>query len=201
MHPDRRRRGRAIRKQRRLARALARSPLAAVQAFQKFHRVMAVAAAALTNFANAFAAIARLETAEARLSALGRAWPAHRLTLERHDMTTVTITAPSSAPTALIDHLTAFARDLDGEGITAHVELIRTCIVCGCTDDHACPEICAWVNASDDLCTSCDTPHTRDLAAKHTAELSERAQDALTGIAAAQANGALVTFQAGGVRS
>lgn len=29
----------------------------------------------------------------------------------------------------------------------------RTCRVCGCTDDHACPGGCCWVE--DDLCSAC----------------------------------------------
>lgn len=33
------------------------------------------------------------------------------------------------------------------------VDLQRACRVCGCTDDHACPEGCAW--AEEDLCTAC----------------------------------------------
>lgn len=30
---------------------------------------------------------------------------------------------------------------------------VRTCRVCGCTDDHACPGGCYWVE--DDLCSEC----------------------------------------------
>jgi hypothetical protein len=31
---------------------------------------------------------------------------------------------------------------------------IRTCRICGCTDDHACPEGCSWVE--EDLCSACE---------------------------------------------
>jgi hypothetical protein len=37
---------------------------------------------------------------------------------------------------------------------------VRTCRVCGCTDDNACPPTCWWV--AEDLCSTCDsieTPH------------------------------------------
>lgn len=30
---------------------------------------------------------------------------------------------------------------------------VRSCRVCGCTDDHACPPMCSWVEA--DLCSAC----------------------------------------------
>ncbi len=33
------------------------------------------------------------------------------------------------------------------------VEDVRTCQICGCTDDHACPGGCYWVE--DDLCSVC----------------------------------------------
>lgn len=35
------------------------------------------------------------------------------------------------------------------------VEPVRTCRVCGCTDEHGCPNGCFWVN--DDLCSICGT--------------------------------------------
>lgn len=31
----------------------------------------------------------------------------------------------------------------------------RSCRVCGCTDDRACPGGCAWLDARDDLCSAC----------------------------------------------
>ena len=34
--------------------------------------------------------------------------------------------------------------------------LVRTCRVCQCTDDRACPGGCAWAEA--DLCTACVPP-------------------------------------------
>lgn len=32
-------------------------------------------------------------------------------------------------------------------------ETVRTCRVCGCTDDHACPGGCWWID--EDLCSEC----------------------------------------------
>lgn len=32
-------------------------------------------------------------------------------------------------------------------------EYVRSCRVCGCTDDHACPGGCYWVE--EDLCSAC----------------------------------------------
>lgn len=29
------------------------------------------------------------------------------------------------------------------------------CRLCGCTDRHACPGGCAWVNAAHDVCSAC----------------------------------------------
>mgnify|MGYP003423244338 CR=1 FL=1 len=34
-------------------------------------------------------------------------------------------------------------------------ERLRTCRVCGCTDDLACPEGCFWLDDRDDLCSAC----------------------------------------------
>jgi hypothetical protein len=31
-----------------------------------------------------------------------------------------------------------------------------TCRVCGCTDDHACPEGCSWVDRDHTLCSACE---------------------------------------------
>lgn len=74
--------------------------------------------------------------------------------------TTVTITIPATAPQTLIDHLTAFARDLDLEGITTELDLAPACTICNCTDNHACPGGCAWATEDHDLCTSCTEAFT-----------------------------------------
>lgn len=34
----------------------------------------------------------------------------------------------------------------------------RTCLVCGCTDRHACSGGCSWFSESVDICTKCLTP-------------------------------------------
>jgi hypothetical protein len=57
-----------------------------------------------------------------------------------------------------------FAGDLeiaeDGPRCYAHRRTdragVRTCRVCGCTDDHACEGGCWWVDA--DLCSACSAP-------------------------------------------
>jgi len=78
------------------------------------------------------------------------------------DPVTVTVSVNATAPQELIDHLTAFARDLDHDGITVDLEIIPTCTRCGCTPDHGCIDGCAWTNDNEDLCTSCARtfPHT-----------------------------------------
>lgn len=71
--------------------------------------------------------------------------------------TTVGIQIPSTAPQDLIDRVAAFMNDLrDVAGIDdVTLDVIRTCRVCGCTDDRACFGGCAWVGLADDLCTAC----------------------------------------------
>ncbi len=32
---------------------------------------------------------------------------------------------------------------------------VSVCRVCGCTDDHACPQGCAWADKDHTLCTAC----------------------------------------------
>jgi hypothetical protein len=53
--------------------------------------------------------------------------------------------------------LTLTLEDPDFEYIAEEIwkkgEALRTCRVCGCTDDHACPGGCYWVE--DDLCSQC----------------------------------------------
>lgn len=121
MHPDRRRRGRQIRRQRRIgtlrvAFTVDLTPFAA-----------AVAAAATTMQIISAAAIreAHDTTLRVRLFAItSRNWPHwNTVTLESKDMTTVIITAPADAPTDLVDHLTTFVQELHSEGIDAHLDL------------------------------------------------------------------------------
>lgn len=38
---------------------------------------------------------------------------------------------------------------------TREVQVLRACRECGCTDIHACPGGCSWVEA--DLCSGCAT--------------------------------------------
>lgn len=173
MHPDRRRRGRAIRKQRRLARRPGYVTAAVIQAALALGTVGAQAFAASLGFGRAFAAMARLEEAHARLDMIARACSLP-IDFERHTMTTVSITTSSIAPHDLVDHLISFAQELEAEGITASVALIRTCVSCGCTDDDSCISGCSWVSEVDDLCTFCDSPASRELLAQHAAERQKR---------------------------
>jgi hypothetical protein len=66
----------------------------------------------------------------------------------------------------------------------ADMESIRTCRVCGCTDDQACEGGCTWVE--DDLCSACvDTAQTADAAPRgnlfpvEASALWKRAQEGL----------------------
>lgn len=34
--------------------------------------------------------------------------------------------------------------------------MVRTCRVCGCTDERACDGGCWWLSADDDLCSTCE---------------------------------------------
>lgn len=171
MHPDRRRHGRAIRKQRRFNSRLDNRLHLTVLAFRAFGQASAIAAAGLLGFGKAFSALAAIQAAQLRLDMIARTYAPVPITFERHDMTTVTLTAPSTAPWPLHDELVAFARDLHNEGIDVVVEIIRTCTICGCTDDLACLGGCAWVNEDDDLCTTCDSPSSRDRIQHAKAEL------------------------------
>jgi hypothetical protein len=53
--------------------------------------------------------------------------------------------------------------DLDSDrgyellGFNGEPELLRTCRVCGCTDDMACDEGCEWI--AEDLCSTEDQAH------------------------------------------
>lgn len=40
-----------------------------------------------------------------------------------------------------------------GHGILPGIDDVRTCRVCGCTDDHACEGGCEWIEW--DLCSKC----------------------------------------------
>lgn len=42
----------------------------------------------------------------------------------------------------------------------ADIPTVRTCWVCGCTDERACPGGCAWASpdAGVDVCTTCQPP-------------------------------------------
>lgn len=167
MHPDRRRAGRALRKQRRLAHQPGTITVRVQLNLTRFRSAIAqigtaafLTGTAVATLGHSFAAALRMEVAEARFRAISLAYPTP-VTLERLDMTTVAITAPATAPDDLKHHLRAFAGSLHDEGITATLSFIRTCIVCGCTDDAACFLGCSWISEVDDLCTACDTPETR----------------------------------------
>lgn len=174
MHPDRRRRGRAIRKQRRLSRRRH-------QAFRAIGTAALAAAASMHHLGRAIARAVWLDSAYARLSTLAHAYSPIPVTIERHDMTTISITTPSTAPAALIEHILAFARDLHAEGLDVEVTLTRTCVSCNCTDDRACLGGCAWINDNDDLCTTCDTPNGRTLLQQHQQEHTNLSTTALAG--------------------
>lgn len=175
MHPDRRRRrGRAIRKQRRLARQPGTATVRVQLNLTRFRMAIAqigtaafLTGAAVSALGHGFATALRMEVAEARFRAISLAYPTP-VTLERLDMTTVAITAPATAPDDLKHHLRAFAGSLHDEGITATLTFIRTCIICGCTDDTACSTGCSWISEVDDLCTACDTPDARTQLDQHT---------------------------------
>lgn len=171
MRPERRRAGRAIRKSRReigtvTTHLSVRMPQMADAASAAIATI-GQAFATVTLATRALAASLRLEATHAQLSLLALAWAPHPIRFERQDMFTVTISTSSTAPKPLVDHLLAFARDLDSEGITANVELIRTCVACGCTDDEACVLGCSWATFDLDLCTVCDSPENRALAAQN----------------------------------
>lgn len=68
---------------------------------------------------------------------------------------TVGIEISSNAPSGLLDRVLAMAHELGDLGIEVTVDQIRTCRVCGCTDDRACLGGCWWVNEEEDLCSSC----------------------------------------------
>lgn len=180
MHPDRRRRGRAIRKQRRLARRPGTITVRVQLNLTRFRSAIAqigtaafLTGTAVSALGTGFAAALRMEVAEARFRAIALAYPTP-VTFERVDMTTVAITAPATAPDDLKDHLLSFAASLHDEGITATLSFIRTCIVCGCTDDQACPTGCSWISEVDDLCTACDTPEARRQLDQHAELRSSR---------------------------
>ena len=42
---------------------------------------------------------------------------------------------------------------------------VRTCRVCGCTDEHACPGGCSWVQ--EDLCSACQEELEREIFENH----------------------------------
>jgi len=42
---------------------------------------------------------------------------------------------------------------------------VRTCRVCGCTDEHACPGGCSWVQ--EDLCSACQEGLEREIFENH----------------------------------
>lgn len=67
----------------------------------------------------------------------------------------VDIGVSSNAPQELLDRVTAMAEDLDRLGIDVTLEMIRTCRVCGCTDERACLGGCWWLDDQDDVCSSC----------------------------------------------
>lgn len=68
----------------------------------------------------------------------------------------VTIAISATAPADLEARVAAFAAELEGQGIAVDpVEYLPTCTVCGCSEDHACPEGCAWATQDPDLCTAC----------------------------------------------
>lgn len=193
MHPDRRRRGRAIRKQRRLDRSRPNRIHLTALRFTAFADAAAIAAAGVLAFGQTFAKLARIEAMHHRLEMIRRTFAPTPITLRSSlNMTTVTITAPSTAPWPLRDQLVAFAHDLHSEGIDVAVDLIRTCTICGCTDELACLGGCAWVNEDDDLCTTCDSPANRAVIQQRIAELdaSKTFATALGRAITAEQNGA-----------
>ena len=70
---------------------------------------------------------------------------------------TVAITLPMYTPQELVDRVTALAEGLTViDGIKeAEVYLVRTCRICGCTDEEGCFGGCWWTSESDDLCSRC----------------------------------------------
>ncbi|MFF8188854.1 hypothetical protein ACF044_16495 [Microbacterium sp. NPDC016588] len=72
---------------------------------------------------------------------------------------TVTIQVPSNAPEDVISRVTALGTELGAQGGIDQVllDLVRTCHVCGCTDERACFGGCWWANdeGAADLCSSC----------------------------------------------
>lgn len=183
MHPDRRRAGRAIRKQRRLA----RNPGYLATTLQGFVAAGAAVSAAFLGLGQVFATMRRMQEMQERLDMITHAYtysPAPITLTERHDMpgTAVSITTSSTAPRDLLDHLVSFAQELEAEGITVDVALIRTCIACGCTDDEACFGGCSWISEVDDLCTGCDTPEMRKILADHATERLARIDELMLSI-------------------
>lgn len=57
-----------------------------------------------------------------------------------------------SAPTLLIDDA-ALRRIRTVSGLDPAPMHVRSCAICGCTDERACPGGCGW--ATDDLCSRC----------------------------------------------
>lgn len=82
------------------------------------------------------------------------------------DLVTITIQLPSTAPGLLLERVSDLADALGAEGGVDQIliELIRTCIVCGCTDEQACFGGCWWVSEASeserDLCSSCANANT-----------------------------------------
>lgn len=161
MHPDRRRHGRAIRKQRRDARRIGTLNVFLAADLTAFNRVIEAATVTMQQFSQSVDAVMRAFALEARFWAVTAPYFPSSATFERLDMSTVSITAPASAPDDLKDHLRSFAAELNEEGITATLEFVRTCIACGCTDEKACFLGCWWATPAANLCSSCDTPENR----------------------------------------
>ncbi len=68
---------------------------------------------------------------------------------------TIGIEISSNAPQELLDRVIAMSQDLDDAGVDVTLEMIRSCRVCGCTDERACFGGCYWVDEEDDICSAC----------------------------------------------
>jgi len=52
---------------------------------------------------------------------------------------------------------------------------MRKCLLCGCTEDRACDEGCAWVDNGVDICTACvDKIEAREMVADQAREIMLR---------------------------
>lgn len=71
------------------------------------------------------------------------------------------IAAARAVPALVVEVLDRLAYDLELAGLRRDDRAAgdRTCIMCGCTDSHACPGGCSWTERGPDgtgLCSRCD---------------------------------------------